>query len=132
MEKLSKSQSPSKSQFVYGGFCKDLRLVKRLGEGNMGTVFLAVQRGTNKACAVKVMSKEQLHQKNACKMAANEKEILSSLNHPFLPSLLTHFESENHTFLAIEYCSGGDINVLRHRQPSKTFSESTIRFYAAE
>ncbi|XP_057827077.2 serine/threonine-protein kinase D6PKL1-like [Cryptomeria japonica] len=32
----------------------------------------------------------------------------------------------------MEYCSGGDINVLRHRQPSKTFSESTIRFYAAE
>ncbi|GLJ57718.1 hypothetical protein SUGI_1369050 [Cryptomeria japonica] len=56
----------------------------------------------------------------AYKLAATEKEILSSLDHPFLPSLLTHFESETHTFLAMEYCSGGDINVLRHR------------FYAAE
>ncbi|GLJ47512.1 hypothetical protein SUGI_1003110 [Cryptomeria japonica] len=40
------------------------------------------------------------------KLVATEKEILSSLDHPFLPSLLIHFD--------------------------KTFSESTIRFYAAE
>ncbi|GLJ16980.1 hypothetical protein SUGI_0293640 [Cryptomeria japonica] len=129
MEQLLKCQS----QFVDAGFSsEDLRLVKRLGQGNMSTVFLAVHRDTNKAFAVKVMNKEILQQRNAYKMAATEKDILSSLNHPFLPSLLTHFESENHTFLVMEYCSGGDISVLRHRQPGQTFPESTIRFYAAE
>ncbi|GLJ16983.1 hypothetical protein SUGI_0293670 [Cryptomeria japonica] len=128
MEKLLKCES----QFVNGCSCEDLRLVRRLGHGNMSTVFLAIHRGTNKVLAVKVMSKELLQQRNAHKIAATEREILSCLDHPFLPSLLTHFESDTHTFLAMEYCSGGDINVLRHRQPSKTFSESTIRFYAAE
>ncbi|GLJ16981.1 hypothetical protein SUGI_0293650 [Cryptomeria japonica] len=132
MEGMFNCESEYGSQFVEGSSCEDLELVKRLGEGNMSTVFLAVHRGTNKAFAVKVMSKQILQQRNAQKMAVTEKEILSCLDHPFLPSLLTHFESETHTFLAMEYCSGGDINVLRHRQPSKTFSESTIRFYAAE
>ncbi|GLJ16972.1 hypothetical protein SUGI_0293510 [Cryptomeria japonica] len=132
MKGLLKCKSQSRSQFVDGSTSEDLRLVRRLGHGNMSTVFLAVHRHTNKAFALKVMNKELLQQRNACKMAATEKEILSCLDHPFLPSLLTHFESENHTFLAMEYCSGGDINVLRHRQPTKTFSESTIRFYAAE
>lgn len=104
--------------------CEDLRLVKRLGEGNQSVVFLAVDCGTKKLCAVKVMKKEE---QNAHKLAATEREILSSLDHPFLPSLLNHFESEKHTFLAINYCSGGDINRLRHSHPNKTFPESTIR-----
>ncbi|GLJ40840.1 hypothetical protein SUGI_0844710 [Cryptomeria japonica] len=73
-----------------------MRLVKRLGHGNMNTVFLAVH-----AFAVKVMNKEVFQQRNACKMATTEKEILFFLDHPFLSSLLTHSESENHTYEGI-------------------------------
>lgn len=109
--------------------CEDLRLVKRLGAGNKSVVFLAVDCETKNPCAVKVMRKEE---ENGHKLATTEREILSSLDHPFLPSLLNHFESEKRTFLAIKYCCGGDINRLRNSQPDRTFSESTIRFYAAE
>eukprot|EP01018_Ginkgo_biloba_P040403 Gb_06078 [translate_table: standard] len=111
---------------------EEFSLVKGLGQGNMSRVFLAVHRGTNEPYAMKVMNKEVLRQRDAFKMASMEKDILSTLDHPFLPTLLTHFESDKHTFLAMKYCSGGDINVLRHRQPNKIFSESATRFYAAE
>eukprot|EP00253_Pinus_taeda_P031647 PITA_31647 len=107
-------------------------IVKKLGQGHMSSVFLAVECSTNGVFAVKVKNKEELRKKEAFKMAAEEKEILSMLDHPFLPSLLTDFESENHIFLAMKYCSGGDINLFRHSQPNKILSESTLRFYAAE
>lgn len=107
-------------------------VVKKVGQGHMSSVFLAVERSTNGAFAVKVKNKEVLRKKRAFNLAATEKEILSTLDHPFLPSLVRHFESENHIFLAMEYCSGGDINLLRHSQPNKILSESALRFYAAE
>lgn len=111
---------------------ESLSVVKKLGQGHMSSVFLAVERTTNGAFAVKVKNKEVLKKKKAFDMAAKEKEILSTLDHPFLPSLFTHFESENHMFLAMKYCSGGDINHFRHSQPNKILSESALRFYAAE
>lgn len=108
-------------------------LIKMLGRGHMSKVFLVVHRLSKKLYALKVMHKDVGPQRGApIRYAAIEKDILSKLDHPFLPSLFTHFESDNHTFLAMKYCSGGDMNSLRLSQPKQTFSESTTRFYAAE
>eukprot|EP00253_Pinus_taeda_P034275 PITA_34275 len=112
---------------------EDFTLIKKIGCGHMSKVFLVVHRRSKKLYALKVMSKGVGRQGGAAiRYASVEKDILSTLNHPFLPSLFTYFESDNHTFLAMKYCSGGDMNVLRLSQPNQTFSESAARFYAAE
>ncbi|KAH8955163.1 hypothetical protein BDL97_08G120500 [Sphagnum fallax] len=111
---------------------EDFKPVKAVGNGDMGTVFLVVHESTNMPYAMKVMKKDALVSKNTTIRAQTEKDILSSLQHPFLPSLLATFESEKHSFLVMDYCTGGDLNVLRQRQPEKIFSVSAARFYAAE
>eukprot|EP00250_Pteridium_aquilinum_P002528 c12753_g2_i1 orf=465-1382(+) len=108
------------------------RLLKRLGCGDIGSVYLCELRGTNCCFAMKVMDKESLASRKKLLRAQTEREILQCLDHPFLPSLYTHFDTEKFTCLVMEFCPGGDLHTLRQRQPGKHFSEPAARFYAAE
>ncbi|CAM6048450.1 unnamed protein product [Sphagnum compactum] len=108
------------------------KLLKRLGCGDIGSVYLAELRGSHSHFAMKVMDKGSLASRKKLLRAQTEREILQSLDHPFLPTLYTHFESDKFLCLVMEFCSGGDLHTLRQRQPGKHFSELAARFYAAE
>lgn len=116
------------------GSMEGLRPVKVVGRGAMGTVFLAQGQCREKpALAMKVMSKSVIEKRSdGLKRARMEREILSRLRHPFLPELLGHVETDKILAWVVDYCPGGDLNARRHRQAEKMFSESIIRFYAAE
>ncbi|KAF5744272.1 hypothetical protein HS088_TW08G00872 [Tripterygium wilfordii] len=108
------------------------RLLKRLGCGDIGSVYLSELSGTRCYFAMKVMDKASLASRKKLTRAQTEREILYLLDHPFLPTLYTHFETDRFTCLVMEYCPGGDLHTLRQRQPGKHFSEYAARFYAAE
>lgn len=108
------------------------RLLKRLGCGDIGSVYLAELSGSKCYFAMKVMDKGSLAIRKKLLRAQTEREILASLDHPFLPTLYTHFETNKVSCLVMEYCPGGDLHTLRQRQPGKHFSELAARFYAAE
>ncbi|XP_051117130.1 serine/threonine-protein kinase D6PKL2-like [Andrographis paniculata] len=116
----------------------DLSLLKKLGFGDIGSVYLAELRGggagAGEGClfAVKVMEKEMLVRRNKVRRAQTERDILGLLNHPFLPTLYSHFETPKFCCLLMEFCSGGDLHLLRQRQPGKRFSEHEARFYVSE
>ncbi|KAL4193423.1 hypothetical protein AMTRI_Chr06g176820 [Amborella trichopoda] len=108
------------------------RLLKRLGCGDIGSVYLAELSGTRSYFAMKVMDKGSLASRKKLLRAQTEREILQSLDHPFLPSLYTHFETDKFSCLVMEFCPGGDLHTLRQRQPGKYFPEQAARFYVAE
>ncbi|XP_042470078.1 serine/threonine-protein kinase RHS3-like [Zingiber officinale] len=108
------------------------KLVKRIGHGDIGSVYLSELKGTNTFFAIKVMDKSSLVSRNKLLRAQTEREILSLLDHPFLPSLYSHFETEKLYCLVMEYCSGGNLHSLRQKQTNKNFTEKNARFYATE
>ncbi|KAD5316926.1 hypothetical protein R6Q59_032191 [Mikania micrantha] len=108
------------------------RLLRRLGCGDIGSVYLCELSGTYCYFAMKVMDKSSLASRKKLARAQTEREILQLLDHPFLPTLYTHFETDRFTCLVMEYCPGGDLHTLRQRQPGRHFSEDAARFYAAE
>ncbi|RVX08831.1 Protein kinase PVPK-1 [Vitis vinifera] len=108
------------------------RLLKKLGCGDIGTVYLSELSCTRSYFAMKVMDKGALASRKKLLRAQTEREILQSLDHPFLPTLYTHFETEKFSCLVMEFCPGGDLHALRQRQPGKYFSEHAARFYVAE
>ncbi|XP_062181004.1 serine/threonine-protein kinase AGC1-7-like [Phragmites australis] len=81
---------------------------------------------------MKVMDKASIISRNKMARAQTEREILGLLDHPFLPTLYTHFETDKFYCLVMEYCSGGNLHSLRQKQPGKHFTETAARFYAAE
>ncbi|KAJ9565819.1 hypothetical protein OSB04_001785 [Centaurea solstitialis] len=117
---------------------RDFSLVRQIGSGDIGKVYLCRLRNADEEeegrCyyAMKVVDKEVLALKKKTERAATEKKILNMLDHPFLPSLYAQFEASHFSCVVMEYCSGGDLHSLRHKQPRKRFSLSAARFYAAE
>ncbi|XP_022924966.1 serine/threonine-protein kinase RHS3-like isoform X1 [Cucurbita moschata] len=108
------------------------RLLKRLGYGDIGSVYLVELRGTDTFFAMKVMDKASLASRNKVVRAQTEREILGLLDHPFLPTLYSYFETDKFYCLVMEFCSGGNLHSLRQKQPNKYFTEEAARFYASE
>ncbi|OAY30062.1 serine/threonine-protein kinase UCNL [Manihot esculenta] len=119
----------------------NLRAIKVLGKGAMGTVFL-VHHTTADPCArtpyaLKVVEKSTLHTKfEADRRARWEIQVLTKLSgrntHPFLPQLISSLETPDFLAWAVPFCSGGDLNVLRYHQNDRVFSPAVVRFYLAE
>lgn len=110
----------------------NFRLLKRIGYGDIGSVYLVELRGTNTHFAMKVMDKSSLASRNKLQRAQTEREILGLLDHPFLPTLYSYFETEKFYCLVMEFCSGGNLHSLRQKQQNKRFTEEAARFYASE
>lgn len=103
------------------------KLLKRLGYGDIGSVYLVELKGTNTFFAMKVMDKASLASRNKLLRAQTEREILVLLDHPFLPTLYSYFETEKFYCLVMEFCSGGNLHTLRQKQPNKHFTEEATR-----
>lgn len=103
------------------------KLLRKLGCGDIGNVYLSELSGTRTFFAMKVMDKAALASRKKLPRAQTEREILQCLDHPFLPTLYTHFDTEKFSCLVMEFCPGGDLHALRQRQSGKFFSEHAAR-----
>ncbi|OMO75018.1 hypothetical protein CCACVL1_16360 [Corchorus capsularis] len=108
---------------------RDFRLLRRIGAGDIGTVYLCHLANVDEKCyyAMKVVDKEALEMKKKVQRAEMEKKILKMLDHPFLPTLYAEFEASHFSCIVMEYCSGGDLHSLRHKQPHKRFPLNSAR-----
>lgn len=121
---------------------RDFRLVRRIGAGDISTVYLCSLRecevsgggggDQEEQClyAMKVVDKEALAKKKKVQRAEMERKILKMLDHPFLPTLHAEFEASHFSCIVMEFCSGGDLHSLRHKQPQKRFSLTSARYFS--
>src|ERR1700710_1132683 len=79
-----------------------------------------------------VLSKKEMIKRNKIKRALAEQEILATSNHPFIVTLYHPFQSDEHLYLCMEYCSGGEFFRALQTRPGKCIPEDAARFYAAE
>nr|AML77520.1 putative LOV domain-containing protein [Oxalis sp. BC-2016] len=106
--------------------------IKPLGCGDTGSVHLVELKGTGELFAMKAMEKSMMLNRNKVHRACVEREIISLLDHPLLPTLYTSFQTPTHVCLITDFFPGGELFALLDKQPMKLFSEESSRFYAAE
>ncbi|KAF3331235.1 phototropin-2 [Carex littledalei] len=111
---------------------KHFRPIRPLGCGDTGSVHLVELQGTGELFAMKAMDKSVMLNRNKVHRACIEREIYSLLDHPFLPTLYTSFQTPTHVCLIKDFCPGGELFALLDRQPMKIFKEEAAKFYAAE
>ncbi|KAL4332789.1 hypothetical protein GQ457_07G032150 [Hibiscus cannabinus] len=118
-----------------------LKLLHRVGGGGMGNVYVCEINSTaiesnhhppHCLYAMKVVDRDELKAKNKLRRHEMERNILSMLDHPFLPTLYAEFDFFHYSCLVMEYCPGGDLLTLMQRQPNTRFSLPSAKFYAAE
>ncbi|KAI9844981.1 MAG: serine/threonine protein kinase, AGC [Sclerophora amabilis] len=106
--------------------------IKLIGKGDVGKVYLVREKKSSRLYAMKVLSKKEMIKRNKIKRALAEQEILATSNHPFIVTLYHSFQSEDHLYLCMEYCSGGEFFRALQTRPGKCIPEDDARFYAGE
>lgn len=116
-------------------------LLRRLGAGDVGSVFLCDVKQPAVAAkkhddvkfdgcyyyAMKVVDRESLRVKKKVKRADVERQVLSQLDHPFLPTLYATFDAYHYSCFLMDYCHGGDLFKLQQHQPKLRFTISAAK-----
>ena len=90
-------------------------IVRKIGGGGMGAVYLALDKnlgGVERAVKEMVQSSiEEEQQKKAIDDFKRESMILSTLDHPSIPTIYDYFfdDAEGRFYLVMKYISGGDL-----------------------
>ncbi len=92
----------------------EFRLLKRLGGGGMGVVFLATQEGLNRPVALKVIRPEHLYFPGARERFRREVETVAKLEHPGIVQVHTVGEENGLPFFAMERVIGASLAELMH------------------
>lgn len=112
---------------------EDFQLLRVVGKGCMGKVFLVRLQASQDLLALKVISKRRLCKPKEQIHVKKERDILaliSEIHHPFLVHLKCTFQDTENLYIAMEYHAGGDIATELMRLG--VFEESRILFCAAE
>jgi eukaryotic-like serine/threonine-protein kinase len=90
-------------------------LVRRLGAGGSGEVWLAQDRERGCFVAVKVLRDDLMQDVAAVAALQREFEHLRALDHPNILRIDGLHRSAQHAWIAMEYASGGDLSQYRGR-----------------
>src|SRR5260370_33836862 len=85
----------------------DFRLVAKLGEGGMGTVFRARQISRPRDVALKVLSKEMAARPGFIERFHREGRLMARLDHAHIIRCYTLGESHGFHYLAMQFAAGG-------------------------
>ncbi|MHB2019117.1 MAG: CHASE2 domain-containing protein, partial [Candidatus Xenobia bacterium] len=97
------------------------RIVKTLGAGGMGSVYLAHDDNLDQDVAIKQMRLEDVDPRVAEKMQEQfrrEATILASLSHPGVVRVFHAFEEEPHHYLVMAFVKGTPLSDILERSPS--------------
>ena len=89
---------------------EDLNLIKFLGKGAYGEVYLSEKGNSKKLYATKKISREIADRPNFKKYLINEIEILKLLNHPNIVKFEEMKKSSHSYFIVMEYINGGGLS----------------------
>ncbi len=105
----------------------EYRLIRRLGEGGMGVVFLARQESVDRLCAVKVVHPTLARQPRAVERFRREAQALARVDHPHLVRVFGAGEDRGHLWLAMEYVPGRTLDRLL-RDAERPSTERAVRW----
>ncbi|KAI9920535.1 hypothetical protein PsorP6_015782 [Peronosclerospora sorghi] len=117
-------------------------IIRIIGSGSYGTVRLCRLRTCpTRLFAVKVIFKSKPHSKNGlvrdssatreAKRLLAEKNVLCTVNHPFITKMYCSFQTSVALHFVLEYCPGGHMYFLLEKVANHRLPKDHVVFYAA-
>ena len=126
----NKSFHNNKYPINYKVSLKDFKIIKQIGKGTFGKVYLVYSKYFNQYFAMKVLNKKFISLEEQEEHTKTERLILEKINNPFIISLKFSFQTQKNLFLITDFINGGEICHLL--QEKGKFSEELTKFYICE
>ncbi len=97
----------------------EFRVIRRIGEGGMGIVYLAVQESLGRQVALKVIRPERMGSFEAEERFWREGEAVSTLRHPNIVTVIASGEEQGVRYFAMELVPGRGLDEVLHEAASR-------------
>src|SRR5437870_1730340 len=98
-----------------GALVAGFRVESFLGEGAMGTVYLAEETRTGRRVALKLLAPELARDERFRRRFLRETELAASLEHPHVVPIIASGEEDGTLYLAMVYVEGADLRKVLRR-----------------
>ncbi len=92
-------------------------IIKELGRGGMGVVYLATQRGLNRLVAIKMMMRGVQADEDDAIRFSTEAEAVARLHHANIVQIYEVGAADGRPFFSLEYVAGGSLDDILQGRP---------------
>ncbi len=108
----------------------DFVILKLIGKGSYGKVFLVRKKGNDEVYAMKILKKKEMMIRDQVLHVKTEKKIMEMVDHPFIMKLNWAFHNRQKLYIITNFCPGGEL--FFHLSRVERFNEASAKFYAAQ
>mmetsp|Transcript_26141 Transcript_26141/g.52549 ORF Transcript_26141/g.52549 Transcript_26141/m.52549 type:complete len:793 (-) Transcript_26141:816-3194(-) len=131
ISRLGKAVAPVASKLDHSIQFPDLVKFRILGVGTFGKVWLVSHKTSGKPYALKMLNKREIIGHHQVEGVIREKNIMTSIDHPFVVDLRCTFQDDRHLYMLIELVQGGELFSVIHTETRDGIPNANSRFYAA-
>ena len=117
---------------MIAGSIAHYRIIKKLGAGGMGEVYLALDTKLDRKVAIKVLPPDSLAEENLKKRLIREAQAAAKLEHPNICAIYDVNEADSLTFIVMQYIEGETLAEKMERKPLGLSTALAIAEHAAE
>jgi len=110
---------------------QDLIKFRILGVGAFGKVWLVSDKKKGTPYALKMLNKREVVANDQVEGVTREKNIMASLDHPFIIDLVATFQDDHSIYMLLGYVQGGELFNIVHTETRDGLPNGNTRFYAA-
>ena len=111
-----------------GSKLEDFQVVRPLGKGNFGAVYLVTSKLTNKLYAMKEIQTSKYKSQEEVNQVEKEIKLLENLRHPHVITYFNSFKQNGNIYIVIEYINGGSLEdlLVKNIKQQKRIDEKTL------
>jgi len=111
-----------------GSKLEDFQVVRPLGKGNFGAVYLVTSKLTNKLYAMKEIQTSKYKSQEEVNQVEKEIKLLENLRHPHVITYFNSFKQNGNIYIIIEYINGGSLEdlLMKNINQQKRIDEKTL------
>lgn len=102
-------------QSTFKGAIAHFQILKRIGSGGMGEVYLAEDTRLNRKVALKILPSKFTQDKDRIRRFEKEARTVSGLNHPNILTIYDIGQFDSSSFIASEYIEGETLRERMHK-----------------
>ncbi len=113
---------------MIGGMVGSYKIVDKIGEGGMGSVFRGIDVMLEREVAIKMLRPELANQPQVVERFRSEAVTLAKLNHPNIATLYSFLRQGDDYFMVMEFVKGETLDQVIRRTGAMSIEHATAMF----